>query len=148
MECCRYGVHGQAVKGIHGTKESGAYSIVLSGKYEDDIDEGTTFTYTGTGGRVRSSKRGKLSEKLPQKFDQSLEHPDNEALLQSAITRNPVRVVRSDGGRSLYAPEVGVRYDGLYIAESAEIVTGKAGHQVCVAKFRRMEGQGPLPKRY
>jgi len=71
MECCRYGVHAPPVKGIHGSKESGAYSIVISGKYEDDIDKGTTFTYTGTGGRSKSHNRGKLSERLPQKFDQS-----------------------------------------------------------------------------
>jgi len=34
------GVHGKTVAGIHGTKKHGAYSIVLSGGYEDDVDEG------------------------------------------------------------------------------------------------------------
>jgi len=77
-----------------------------------------------------------------------VENADNAALLQSALTRNPVRVVRNCGYYSHYAPVTGVRYDGLYIVESAEIVTGKAGHQVCIARFKRMEGQGSLPIRY
>ena len=38
------------VAGIHGGAQ-GAYSIVLSGGYEDNIDLGTCFTYTGEGGR-------------------------------------------------------------------------------------------------
>ena len=36
--------------GIHGGPD-GAYSIALSGGYEDDIDMGDCFTYTGEGGR-------------------------------------------------------------------------------------------------
>lgn len=36
------------VAGIHGGEE-GAYSIALSGGYEDDIDLGDCFTYTGEG---------------------------------------------------------------------------------------------------
>ena len=39
------------VAGIHGGGEDGAYSIALSGGYEDDIDMGDCFTYTGEGGR-------------------------------------------------------------------------------------------------
>lgn len=38
------------VAGIHGGPE-GAYSIALSGNYEDNIDIGHCFTYTGEGGR-------------------------------------------------------------------------------------------------
>ena len=36
------------VAGIHGGPE-GAYSLALSGGYEDDIDLGDCFTYTGEG---------------------------------------------------------------------------------------------------
>lgn len=36
------------VAGIHGG-EDGAYSIALSGGYEDDVDLGDCFTYTGEG---------------------------------------------------------------------------------------------------
>ena len=36
------------VAGIHGG-EDGCYSIALSGGYEDDLDYGECFTYTGEG---------------------------------------------------------------------------------------------------
>ena len=45
------GVHRPPVAGIHGREKEGAYSIVLSGGYEDDIDNGDSFYYTGSGGR-------------------------------------------------------------------------------------------------
>ena len=35
--------------GIHGSEIEGCYSIALSGGYEDDIDLGESFTYTGEG---------------------------------------------------------------------------------------------------
>ena len=50
MECCADGVHRPPVSGIHGG-DDGAYSIALSGGYEDDLDFGGSFTYTGEGGR-------------------------------------------------------------------------------------------------
>ena len=41
------GVHRPPVSGIHGKEKHGAYSLVLSGGYEDDEDRGEEFTYTG-----------------------------------------------------------------------------------------------------
>lgn len=38
----RSGVHGSPRQGIHGDHERGAFSICLSGKYEDDDDRGDT----------------------------------------------------------------------------------------------------------
>lgn len=43
-------IHAPTVAGISGN-EHGCWSICLSGDYEDDIDSGHTFTYTGSGGR-------------------------------------------------------------------------------------------------
>ena len=37
------------VAGIHGNVDKGCYSIALSGGYEDDLDLGESFTYTGSG---------------------------------------------------------------------------------------------------
>lgn len=45
------GVHRPHIAGIHGRETDCAYSIVLSGGYEDDIDNGDEFLYTGSGGR-------------------------------------------------------------------------------------------------
>ena len=50
LEACIVGVHRPTVAGIHGG-EGGCYSIALSGGYDDDIDIGECFTYTGEGGR-------------------------------------------------------------------------------------------------
>jgi hypothetical protein len=36
--------------GIHGSTSDGAYSVVLSGGYDEDEDKGDTFVYTGSGG--------------------------------------------------------------------------------------------------
>lgn len=42
--------------GIHGRENDCAYSLVLSGGYEDDIDNGDEFLYTGSGGRDLSGE--------------------------------------------------------------------------------------------
>lgn len=51
------GVHRPPVGGIHGRDNDGAYSIVLSGGYEDDEDNGDSFWYTGSGGRDLSGNK-------------------------------------------------------------------------------------------
>ena len=45
------GTHLAVVAGISGRTGEGVWSIALSGGYEDDIDEGYRFLYTGSGGR-------------------------------------------------------------------------------------------------
>jgi SAD/SRA domain len=45
------GTHPVAMSGISGKFGLGAWSIALSGGYEDDFDEGFRFVYTGSGGR-------------------------------------------------------------------------------------------------
>jgi len=143
LECSRYGVHAPPLAGVHGHKDKGCFSVVMSGAYEDDEDNGDWFTYTGTGGRTESHNRGKLCEHLSQTFDQTYEHPHNASLLQSYVSKNPVRVVR--GHNTTYGPRTGYRYDGLYIVENASYDTGKNKHQICTFTFRRMAGQDPLP---
>ena len=51
LQASEAGVHRPPVGGIHGREKEGAYSIVLSGGYEDDMDNGDSFYYTGSGGR-------------------------------------------------------------------------------------------------
>ena len=48
IECNHANIHRPTVAGIHPGPD-GAYSIALSGGYEDDIDMGDCFTYTGEG---------------------------------------------------------------------------------------------------
>ena len=61
------GVHRPPVAGIAGKAKEGCQSIVLSGGYEDDEDNGEYFTYTGSGGRdLTGNKRtaGQSSDQL------------------------------------------------------------------------------------
>ena len=45
------------VAGIAGTATEGCPSLVLGGGYEDDVDDGDSFTYTGSGGRDLSGNK-------------------------------------------------------------------------------------------
>ena len=45
------GVHPPPVAGISGSEKRGCESLVLAGGYEDNVDHGFEFTYTGSGGR-------------------------------------------------------------------------------------------------
>ena len=47
MQLRQWGVHRPHVAGIAGQSDFAAQSVVLSGGYEDDHDEGDWFLYTG-----------------------------------------------------------------------------------------------------
>ena len=50
-ELSKSGIHKPSMAGIWGSQDTGAYSIVLSGGYEDDIDQFDYILYTGQGGQ-------------------------------------------------------------------------------------------------
>ena len=62
------GVHRPHVAGIHGREDEGAYSIVLSGGYDDDVDNGEEFTYSGSGGRDLSGNKRTAKQSMDQKL--------------------------------------------------------------------------------
>ncbi|KAI0711829.1 PUA-like domain-containing protein [Cerioporus squamosus] len=138
-------VHTGIMAGIAGSMETGCYSIVMSGGYEDDVDNGYHFIYTGCGGRDRSD--GEKPRDGPQTCDQSFENSRNASLRLSAKTKKPVRVVRGYKSTSDFAPTRGYRYDGLYVVEEAWLDVGKSGFRVCKFRFRRLSGQPPIPRR-
>ncbi|KAF9457853.1 PUA-like domain-containing protein [Collybia nuda] len=158
VECSQAGVHAPLRAGIHGNATDGAYSIVLSGGYEDDEDNGETITYTGQGGR---DTKGTLTHQLQGKTVRrhrlvSLKDPystihklwegaqsadqewvlGNRALKISCTTKNPVRVLRGFTLKSPYAPTEGYRYDGLYVVDDAWRAIGKTGYHTCRFIFR------------
>ncbi|RDB21933.1 E3 ubiquitin-protein ligase UHRF1 [Hypsizygus marmoreus] len=139
-ECSKVGLHGPPVAGIWGTPELGAFSIVASGGYEDDRDEGEVLIYTGTGGQIDSYKGNNVQTK-----DQTFNHQDNMALKKSVETRRPVRVIRGHTYNSKYAPREGYRYDGDYIVVRAYLAPGKSGFKVCKYELRRVPKPGQLP---
>ena len=50
LDCRQYGAHLPHVSAVAGQVDRGAQSIVLSGKFGDDIDLGEVFIYSGGGG--------------------------------------------------------------------------------------------------
>ncbi|XP_077212110.1 E3 ubiquitin-protein ligase ORTHRUS 2-like [Tasmannia lanceolata] len=141
MECRQWGAHLPHVAGIAGQSEYGAQSVALSGGYEDDEDHGEWFLYTGSGGRdLSGNKRTNKEQSFDQKFDKM-----NEALRVSCKKGYPVRVVRSHKEkRSSYAPEKGVRYDGIYRIEKCWRKVGIQGFKVCRYLFVRCDND-PAP---
>ncbi|XP_077991387.1 uncharacterized protein LOC144445636 [Glandiceps talaboti] len=145
MECCYAGIHRPTVAGIHGG-EDGAYSIALSGGYEDNIDLGCSFTYTGEGGRdLKGTKNNpKNLRTAPQSKDQILAR-GNLALSRSVETGNPVRVIRGYKLNSPFAPEEGYRYDGIYKVVKYWFTIGLSGFGVYKFALSRIEDQPSPP---
>ncbi|KFM29258.1 E3 ubiquitin-protein ligase ORTHRUS 2 [Auxenochlorella protothecoides] len=143
LDCRQWGAHFPHVAGIAGQSNVGAQSVVLSGGYEDDRDEGEWFLYTGSGGRDLSGN--KRTSKV-QSFDQTFDNM-NKALKLSCTKGLPVRVVRSyKEKRSAYAPgvETPVRYDGVYRIVRCWRKPGAQGPLMCRYLFMRCDNE-PAP---
>ncbi|KAF8459403.1 PUA-like domain-containing protein [Terfezia claveryi] len=156
------GVHRPSMAGISGTPKTGSQSIVLSGGYKDDVDEGDSFVYSGAGGRVNKKTGARVAE--VQSFDQTLDKTnaalaitmfpeltdpsklDNAGAESSDWTKSkPVRVIRSDKMRhSKYAPKEGFRYDGIYKLVRYWPEKGKDGFVTYKYQFRR-DDPAPAP---
>ncbi|XP_033051288.1 E3 ubiquitin-protein ligase UHRF1 [Trachypithecus francoisi] len=153
------GVHRPHVAGIHGRSNDGAYSLVLAGGYEDDVDNGNFFTYTGSGGRDLSGNKRTAEQSCDQKLTNT-----NRALALNCFapindqegaeakdwrSGKPVRVVRNvkGGKNSKYAPAEGNRYDGIYKVVKYWPEKGKSGFLVWRYLLRRDDDEpGPWTK--
>ncbi|KAI3622599.1 uhrf1 protein [Moniliophthora roreri] len=131
-ECSVDAVHAPFVAGIAGGPE-GAYSVALSGGYEDDVDLGYAF----------------FALHLKASISHLKTMQRNKALKVSSETKEPVRVIRGYKLDSKYAPYEGYRYDGLYIVEKVWMEKGlnAKGFLVCKFAFKRLPDQPPLPVR-
>ncbi|KAG7672878.1 putative E3 ubiquitin-protein ligase ORTHRUS 2 [Nannochloris sp. 'desiccata'] len=143
LDCRQWGAHFPHVAGIAGQSNVGAQSVVLSGGYEDDRDEGEWFLYTGSGGRdLSGNKRTSKVQSFNQDFTSM-----NQALKLSCERGLPVRVVRSHKEkRSAYAPttEEPVRYDGIYRIVKCWRKKGAQGLLMCRYLFIRCDNE-PAP---
>ena len=117
------GVHRQLQAGIVGTPAKGAESIVMSGGYPDDKDDGFEIKYTGHGGQHPATKK--------QFKDQDPKDSGNAALIKSIETGKPIRVIRGSGHASPHAPKSGLRYDGLYAVTRHWMARGIERYQMC-----------------
>ncbi|ESW25106.1 hypothetical protein PHAVU_003G007700 [Phaseolus vulgaris] len=142
MELCVVGLHGHPQAGIDylpGSMSSNgepiATSVIVSGGYEDDVDEGDVITYSGHGGQDKHSR---------QVCHQKLEG-GNLAMERSkhyGIEVRVIRGVRYEGAASatgkLYV------YDGLYTIIDCWFDVGKSGFGVFKYKLCRIDGQAKM----
>ena len=136
IELGRSGIHRQTMAGIWSIKGVGASSIVLSGGYEDDIDELDYILYTGHGGQdVPGGK-----QVTDQEFVKG-----NEGLRLSYEYKLPIRVTR--GFQIKNGPSKGYRYDGLYYVTGIERTIGKSGFYICRFHLESEENVDTLEER-
>lgn len=130
------GVHRQIQAGIAGHEAKGAESIVVSGGYEDDEDNGDTIVYTGQGGNDPNTRK--------QVADQELRR-GNLALAKSCTEGLPVRVIRGAGGDPQHSPATGFRYDGLYYVQDFWQDKGKSGYRIWRFRLVREPDEPTIP---
>lgn len=126
------GVHAPLQAGISGTKADGADSIVVSGGYVDDEDFGTYVIYTGHGGRDQRTGR--------QIEDQSPEASGNAGLITSWLEGLPVRVTRGANRDSIFAPDAGYSYAGLFTVTGHWPEPGRDGFVIQRFRLDALEG--------
>ena len=156
LQVSEVGVHRPHVAGIHGRENDGAYSIVLSGGYEDDKDFGEEFKYTGSGGRDLSGNKRTAEQSCDQKLTKM-----NLALARCCAAPldvkkgaeaedwkkgRQIRVVRNCklAKHSKYAPKEGNRYDGIYKLVKYWPEKGQSGFLVWRYLLRR-DDPAPAP---
>ncbi len=131
------GIHNEIQAGIAGSQTEGSESIVVSGGYEDDVDNGDVIIYTGSGGRK--------SDERVQTFDQELTRK-NLALSRSGDEGFPVRVTRGYQGKNEYSPKSGYQYGGLYYVDDYWSEIGKSGFLIWRYRLVKDKQQPQLQK--
>ncbi|KAF7191739.1 E3 ubiquitin-protein ligase ORTHRUS 1 [Pseudocercospora fuligena] len=129
-----HGAHGHSQAGIHGSAAIGAYSVVVSGQYDElDKDAGDTIYYSGSGSHDNED---------PNRPGESTS--GTKALNTSLTTRKPVRVLRTYQSTSRWTPTQGLRYDGLYRVVGVKRPKNAKGGLYEQFKLVRMPDQMPL----
>ena len=129
----RDGAHGSAQAGIYGQKGQGAFSVVMAGAY-DDIDDGDTVEYCGVAKPAAATVDANSTRLLFENVGRS----DRPVRLLRGANINK----KKDGPVNLYAPEVGLRYDGMYHVTSYATVSEERGEYRFF--LRRVSGQDPI----
>ncbi|KAL3701833.1 hypothetical protein R1sor_019855 [Riccia sorocarpa] len=113
-----------------------AVSVIVSGGYEDDYDEGEELMYTGEGGNDSGSKK--------QVMDQEMKG-GNLGLKHSWELQLPVRVSRAQPSNPALrsSPKV-YTYDGVYRVVKVISSRGKSKYKVFKFKMVREPNQPPL----
>jgi hypothetical protein len=124
---------GQRMAGISGSQEGGAWSIVVSGLYDDvDQDSGEELWYSAPNGNESVN-----STTVTRTAGENL-------LLRSIQTGNPVRVLRSERAKWFGRPAKGYRYDGLYQILRLAQKANRNGGVYTGFELKRLTGQMPI----
>lgn len=110
-------------------------AIVLSGEYEDDVDNSEDVIYTGQGGQNLLGDKRQIKDQLMLR--------GNLALKNSMDQETPVRVIRGHQSSNSYSGKV-YTYDGLYKVIQYWAERGLSGFTVFKFRLRRLVGQPVL----
>ncbi|RZC91601.1 hypothetical protein C5167_027665 [Papaver somniferum] len=109
-----------------------AVSIVLSGQYEDDLDNSDDVIYTGQGGNDLLGNKSQIADQVMKR--------GNLALKNNIDHKVPVRVIRGLKCPSSYCGKV-YTYDGLYNVVGYWAEKGVSGYTIFKYRLKRLEGQ-------
>lgn len=109
-----------------------AVAIVLSGQYEDDLDNSDDVVYTGQGGNNICGDKRQIRDQVMERGNLALKNCIKHSV--------PVRVVRGHDSTSSYCGRV-YTYDGLYKVVQYWAEKGVSGFTVFKYRLRRLEGQ-------
>ncbi|KAF5201487.1 Histone-lysine N-methyltransferase, H3 lysine-9 specific SUVH4 [Thalictrum thalictroides] len=112
-----------------------AVSIVISGIYEDDLDNLEEVVYTGQGGNNLLGDKRQVSDQVMLR--------GNLALKNNMLQSVPVRVTRGHACSSSYTGKV-YTYDGLYNVSQYWAEKGVSGFTVFKYRLKRNAGQPAL----
>ncbi|KAI7730693.1 hypothetical protein M8C21_032302, partial [Ambrosia artemisiifolia] len=112
-----------------------AVAIVMSGQYEDDLDNSEDVVYTGQGGNNLLGDKRQIKDQVMSRGNLGL---------KNCLEQNvPVRVIRGHQSRTSYVGKV-YTYDGLYKVDKYWAEKGVSGFTVYKFRLKRMEGQPSL----
>lgn len=109
-----------------------ASSIILSGAYEDDIDNSEDVIYTGQGGNDLLGNKRQIADQVLKR--------GNLALKNNMEQDIPVRLVRGHKTKKSYTGKV-YTYDGLYKVKDFWAEKGISGFTVYKFRLKRVEAQ-------
>ncbi|KAM5568353.1 histone-lysine N-methyltransferase, H3 lysine-9 specific SUVH4-like [Rosa sericea] len=112
-----------------------AVAIVLSGQYEDDVDNSDEIVYTGQGGNDLLGNKRQIQDQVMRM--------GNLALKNNMEQFVPVRVIRGHKCDTSYTKKV-YTYDGLYQVHHYWAEKGVAGFTVFKYRLKRIPGQPKL----
>ncbi|WRX21711.1 SET domain - like 10 [Theobroma cacao] len=110
-------------------------AIVLSGMYEDDLDNAEDVVYTGQGGHDLTGNKRQIRDQVMERGNLALKNCVDQGV--------PVRVVRGHESASSYSGKI-YTYDGLYKVVKYWAEKGISGFTVFKYRLRRLEGQPTL----